>query len=119
MKVMKETIGNATFFIETLDDALEIVGEQETGRATQLTSIPRQVQTTYDSLKTTLRAIAEDIGSQLTAIRADARPKSVQMEFSLGLSAQAGPIWLVSSRGDYALKVTMTWELMSDGQRPQ
>ncbi|RME40981.1 MAG: hypothetical protein D6796_16445 [Caldilineae bacterium] len=117
MKVLKETLGNTTLFIETLDDTLEIVGEKETGRATQLTGISHPVQAAYQGLKTTIHAIAEDIGSQLAAIRADARPKSVQMEFNLALSAQAGPIWLVSGRGDYGLKVTMTWELTSDGQR--
>ena len=119
MKVIKETIGNTTLFIETLDEPLEIVGEKKTGRATQLTGISHPVQAAYHNLKTTIHAIAEDIGSQLTTIRAGAQPKSVQMEFSLGLSAQAGPIWLVSGRGDYALKVTITWELTGDGQQPQ
>ncbi len=114
MKVIRETIGNTTILIQAMDDDLEIVEETQGGRATTLTGIEEEVQTTYAKVKSAIKDIAEDIGAELRNIRAPARPKQVEMEFNVGISAQAGPIWILSGKGEYTLKVKMTWELEAD-----
>lgn len=116
MKVIKESIGNTTVLIQTIEEDLLVVGKSQGGRATQLTGITDNVKAAYSNTKSLIKSIAEDIGNELESIQGMARPKQVEMEFNIGISAQAGPVWILSSKGDYGLKVKMTWELVTDGK---
>lgn len=115
MKAVKETIGNVTILIQMVDEDLEIVGESQSGYATRPTGIADEIKDAYAKAKLVIRNIAEDIGAELKSLHANARPKEVEMEFNMGLSAQAG-VWILSGTGDYALKVKMTWELGANEQ---
>jgi len=116
MKAIKETIGNTTILIQAIEEDLDIIGETASGRATELTGVEDQLKEAYSKTKLVINAIAEDIGAHLKKIRSSVRPDEVEMEFSIGISAQAGPIWILSGKGETGLKVTMTWELEKDEQ---
>lgn len=111
MKAIKETIGNTTIIIQTLEDDLEIIGGDHIGRDTQLTSTEDQLKDAYGKVKAMINVIAEDMGTQLRDIQSRVGPKEVEVEFNIGISAQAGPIWILGGKGEAGLKVTMTWEL--------
>jgi hypothetical protein len=120
MQVFSETIGDTTIFIQAIeedaDDKVEIIGETWGGRATQLTGISDEVRESYVKIRSAIKNIAEDIGSELKGVQAAARPKQVEVEFNVGISAEVGPIFIMSSKGEYGLKVKMTWELGPDGR---
>jgi hypothetical protein len=112
VKISKENIGNITIAIQTLEGSFEILNEETaTGRATQLTGVGDKMENLYGKLKVMLREIATDLGSEFKNIQANSRPKSVEMEFQIGLSAEVGPVWLLGAKGNYAMKVKMTWDL--------
>lgn len=114
MKVIKETIDGTTIFIQIIDEDLEILEETKNGgRFTQVTGIEEEIHAIYAKTKSLIKNIAEDIGAEIKSLQASTRPKQVEMEFNVGISAQAGPIWILSGKGDYALKVKMTWEFES------
>lgn len=113
MKVIKETIGDTTVFIQAVDEVAVVVGETQTGRSTQTTSIEEELTHAYAKLKSTLKGFAEDIGMEVKNINADTRPKEVGVEFSMSLSTQLGA-WIFSEKGDCALKVTMIWSFSED-----
>ena len=110
MKVVKDTIGNTTVFIQALDDDLQVLGEAQVGRVTRPTGIEDELVDIYAKLKSVIRSIAEDIGTEVKSINADSRPKEVEMEFNMSLSAQVGA-WVVSGKGDSALKIRMMWDI--------
>ena len=113
MKVLREKINNTTIFIEALDENIEMIGDSDQGRATQLTGIEDEVKEFYGKVKSIIRYIAEDIGAELENVNTPGHPKQMEMEFNLGLSAQLGPVWLGGS-GQSALKVKMVWEITGD-----
>ena len=110
MKVIAETIGSTTVLIQTMDDELEIIGEERGGRATQLTGVEDKLMEAYARTRTMIKSVAEDIGTELAELNAAARPKQLQMEFNVGISAQVGPVLILSGKGEYGFKVNMTWE---------
>ena len=116
MKVIKENIGGVSVLIETIDEELLVVGEKQGVRATQQTGLSDDVKAAYTKAKSIIKNIAEDIGKELESIQEMARPKQVEMEFNIGISAQAGPVWILTSKGDYGLKVKMTWDLSVDAK---
>ena len=97
-----------------MEDNLVIVGESRGGRATQLTGVQDDVKEAYNKAKLMIKSIAQDIGEELESISNRARPKQVEMEFNIGISAQVGPVWILSGKGEYGLKVKMIWELTSN-----
>ena len=115
MKAIKETVGNATIVIQTMDEKVELIGE-ESGRATQLTSIKEQIKDAYSQVKSAIREIANDIGIELKAIDSAARPNEVEMEFQIGYSIEVGPVLVLGGKGEYAMVVRMTWDLSKDGK---
>ena len=110
MKVIKETIGNTTIVIQTIDESLEVLGE-ENGRATQLTGVGDKIEGAYAKAKTAIKEIAADIGAELKAIEEMDKPKEVEVEFQIGLSAQVGPVLILGGKGESAMTVKMTWDL--------
>lgn len=111
MKVIEETIGSTPVLIQTMDDELEIVGGEQGGRATQLTGIEDKIKDAYVQTKSVIKEFAQDVGAELAEIRTTARPKEVQMEFNIGISAQYGAILVFGGKGETGMKVTMTWEV--------
>lgn len=111
MKVIKEKIGKAEVYIQTLDEKLDIVGTAGTGRATTTTSLEADVRAAYTKIRSVVRDIAADFGAELNTIGGQISPKEVAMEFSLGLSAEGKIVWLVSGKGEFGFKVNITWDL--------
>jgi hypothetical protein len=111
MKVIKEQIGTAEVFIQTLDEKLDIVGTTGTGRATTVTSLEADVRAAYSKIRSVVRDISADFGAELKNIGGHVAPQEVEMEFSLGLSAEGKIIWLVSGKGEFGFKVNITWNL--------
>ena len=111
MKVLQEKIGNADVYIQTLDDDLVVVGTTESVRATTPTSLEADVRAAYQKVKSVVRDIAGDFGAELKNIGGAVTPSQVEMEFSLGLSAEGKIVWLVTGKGEFGLKVNITWNL--------
>lgn len=109
MKAVKETIGNTSVLIQTMDESPEIVGGADEGPDIVDTGIEEELKEAYAKAKAVIKGIAEDIGRGLNTLQAEARPKQMEIEFNMGLSAEA-KAWIIGARTDYALKVKMTWE---------
>lgn len=119
MKVVTDTIGNTMVLMQVMDDVIEMVGETGQGRATEPTGVDDRLKDAYSKVKTLITDIAEDIGMQFADIQSAARPKQIEMEMNIGISAQFGPVCLLSAKGDYAIKVKMIWELTSNASTNQ
>jgi len=113
-KLIEENVGNTFILIQTIDDDLEIIGEEKGGRATQLTGIEDRILNAYGQTRTAIKEFAQDIGAELAKIPPSARPKQIEIEFNIGVSANYGPIFVFGGSGEAGLKVTMTWELGKD-----
>jgi hypothetical protein len=119
MKTVTDKIGDTMVLIQVMEEPVEIVGEAEQGRATELTGIDDRLKDAYSKVKTLITDIADDIGTELKTINSAARPKQIEMEMNIGISAQFGPVCLLSAKGDYAIKVKMIWELTSNASTNQ
>ena len=109
MKAVKETIGNTSILIQTMDEELEVIGTKEGGPDIVDTGIEDKLKEAYGKAKSVIKSIAEDIGDELNSLQINKRPKQMEIEFNIGLSAEAG-VWVLGAKNDYALKVKMTWE---------
>lgn len=118
MEVIKDRIGNTDVYIQTFDDPLVVVGESGAGRATQPTSIEDDLREGYLRVKSLIKELAEDFGTELLSVANDACPNSLEMELSLGLSAEGKVVWLVSGKGEFGMKVKLTWNL-GDNDEPK
>ena len=122
MEVIKDRIGNTEVYIQTFDDQVVVVGEAGAaagaGRATQPTSIEDDVRQGYLRVKSLIKELAEDFGTELLTVANDACPNSLEMELSLGLSAEGKVVWLVSGKGEFGMKVKLTWNL-GDNDEPK
>lgn len=77
-------------------------------RLTSPTGLRERAEHGVAALASLLSHVATEIGQGVAAIPQEHRPSSVEAEVCLGLSAQAGPIWL-SGKGEYTLKATFVW----------
>jgi hypothetical protein len=107
MKAIKETIGNTFVLIQTMDEKLDVIGVTQEGPDIVDTGIEEELKEAY--AKAIIKGIAEDIGAELNTFQAETRPKQMEIEFNMGLSAEA-KAWIIGAKSDYALKVKMTWE---------
>ena len=82
MKIFRSQVGNTTIFVQTIEEEIEIIGDDK-GRATQLTGVRDKFENAYGKLKTSLKEIAVDIGSELKAIEKIEKPKTVEIEFKV------------------------------------
>jgi Trypsin-co-occurring domain 1 len=110
MKVLKERIGSSNVYIQALDDGLVVIGEASPGRATQVTGIEDDIESAYSKIRSTIKSLAEDMGTELRDIAHRTRPDKVELEFSLGISAEGKVVWVVSGKTEFGLKVTMSWD---------
>ena len=116
MRVVKETIGETTILIQVIDDDLEIIGSASAEPDIVNTGIEDRLQAAYVKARSVIKRIAEDIGIDLSAIRANenARLKQMEVAFSLGFAAKADA-WVLGTSGQYALNVKIVWEPKADG----
>jgi hypothetical protein len=115
MRVIKERIGGAEVFIQALDEDLIVLGDSpESGRQTVETSFTVDFRETYQKIRSAVRDVAADFGTELKSIAGNACPSQVEMELSLGLSTEGKIVWLVSGKGEFGLKVNITWDLSSN-----
>src|SRR5437016_2144298 len=103
MKVVKEKFGDTLVLVEAIDEPIEIMGGSSQAQAqphdtqtsaparrqTEKTGIKEDLEQLYASAKSTIRGIVEEMGKELKSIQAESRPKQVNMEFSIALSAGA------------------------------
>ena len=107
MKAIRETIGNTEVLIQSMnDDELEIVNESgviETGVGDELNGV-------YIKAKNVIKSIAEDMGQELESIRKKAHISQMEMEFSLGFSAETKTLLLFGAKTDSGLKIKLVWQ---------
>jgi hypothetical protein len=113
MRTVRTTIGNTEVLIEAIDENVEVLGPPAGGRATRPTSITDDLQKAYGKAKAIIAEIAEDISKEIHEVSSASRPAELALEFDLGFSAQAGA-WVITGKGECALKVTMTWKFGGD-----
>ena len=77
-------------------------------RLTTPTGIRERAHAGVASLGTLLAHIAAEIGAEIAAVDPASRPSEVEAEVCLGMSAQAGPVWL-SAAGECTLRAKLTW----------
>ena len=77
-------------------------------RLTSPTGLKERAEQGIGGLVALLARAASEIGQGVAAIPAELRPSSIAAEVCLGLSAQAGPVWL-SGSGEYTVKATFVW----------
>lgn len=111
MKLFQETIGDSTVMIQTMNCDVEVLNEIQNGPKIVDTGIEDEIKKSYQNLKTVIKDIAEDVGSELRRMQKNTCPKEIDIEFSLGLST--GGVWVIA-KGDCVLKVKMTWELKAN-----
>lgn len=116
MKVIRDNVGDVTVLIQTIEDDLEVVG-QEKGPAIVETSISKKLTSVYSEIKSTITNIAQDVGTELTNIGDKVKPNQVEMEFNIGISSEGKAgldkiiVLGVSAKGEYAFRVKMMWDL--------
>jgi non-canonical (house-cleaning) NTP pyrophosphatase len=106
MLVAKTSIGKQAILIETVEDDVQIVGD-EGGRQTQPTAIEDTLGEAYQRAKDVITTMAADFAKDIREFVTSGQ--KVELEFSLGLSATSG-LWVISGKGEAAIKVKMMWE---------
>jgi hypothetical protein len=106
MLVARTSVGTQPILIETTEDDVEIAGEAAE-RQTQPTSIEDTLGDAYQRAKDVITTMATDFANNLKA--AVASGQKIELEFSLSLSAKSG-LWVISGKGEAAIKVKMVWE---------
>jgi hypothetical protein len=96
----------STFGVQLVD--LEVPFPAGDDRLTTPTGLRERAEHGITGLATMLSHVATEIGRGVAAIPEANRPSSIEAEVCLGLSAQAGPVWL-SGKGEYTLKATFIW----------
>lgn len=114
MQAVRTSIGDTEVLIEAIDENVEVLGAPAGGRATRTTGITDDLRQAYAKAKTVIAEIADDISKEMQDVSAASRPAELALEFDLGFSVQAGA-WVITGKGECALKVTMTWKFTSDG----
>lgn len=108
MQVLKDRVGETDVYIQIVDeDVVDITQNQE---GFEKHGIEEQFRGAFASARTVIRSMANDIASEFKQIPKAARPKQIDVEFSLALST-AGTVWILTSKGECTLKVKMSWEL--------
>lgn len=96
----------STFGIQLVDVEGALPAGDE--RLTTPTGLRDRAEHGITALASLLSHVATEIGQAVAGIPPENRPSSIEAEVCLGLSAQAGPVWL-SGKGEYTLKATFVW----------
>ncbi len=118
MKVIKDSIGKTTVYIQAIGSTSNIVlgkGSElpikETGR------VSKKLESAYEGIKETINSIAVDIGTSVAKVEKKIRPQHLEMEFNIGLSVEgkAGIDKIIvigmSGKEEFVFKVKMVWDL--------
>ncbi|WP_339138418.1 MAG: CU044_2847 family protein [Candidatus Electrothrix sp. GW3-4] len=102
MKVIRERIGETDVLIQAMDDRLEGLNVPVD------TGIEDDIQDAYAKAKTVIKNMAKDLGNDLNKFREESGVKQMEVEFSLGFSAQT-KVWVIGVKADSVLKVKLIW----------
>ena len=108
MKVIQERIGDSDVLIQAMDNELEVINAENDGPALVPTGIKEDIQDAYAKARDVIKNVAKDFSNDLNDFREESGVKQMEVEFSLGFSAQKN-IWVVGAKVDSALKVKLTW----------
>jgi len=110
MKLIRQQLDDAEIYLAVLDEPAEAGPEATTGRRTHTTGLTERLTDLRETVQSTIRHIAESIGTELRKIEPSCRPESTEVEFNLALSAQLGPVWMLGASGNYGMKVKLLWK---------
>lgn len=108
MRVVRDVVGGATVLIQVVDD--DLVDLTQSSEAYEPHSLEDKLAGAFLEARSVIRSIANDFATDFQTVPEASRPKQVDVEFSLALSMQ-GSMWILTSKGEGALKVKMSWEL--------
>lgn len=111
MKVIRERIGVADVLIQAMDNELEILNSENDGPALVNTGIEDEIKEAYQKAKDVIKEIAEDLGQEFDSIRETARAQQMEVEFSMGFSAEAKAWVVFGAKADSGLKIKLTWQV--------
>jgi len=63
MRAIRTRVGKSEVLIGTIDEDLEIMGEDRATRKTQTTGLTEAIEDAYGKAKSAIKAIARDIGA--------------------------------------------------------
>ena len=113
MKMIRERIGDTDVLIQTIEKEYINSGSTKgiipTGKETKETGIEENIQGAYSKAKSLIKNIAEDLGRELDSVRETAQVKQMEVEFSIGFSAEAKPWVVFTTKADSSLKVKLIW----------
>src|SRR5580698_4324136 len=101
MLVARTKAGQSTILIETIEEPIEMAGQEE-DRQTEETGIEDRLKDAYSRLRTIVTAMADDFRD--AAEKISGAGKKLELEYSLGLSASSG-LWVISGKGECGVKV--------------
>lgn len=110
--VMTAQLPDGTRFGIELLDAGTPEGQPAPGGSERLTSptgLRERARDGVSSLGGLLTHIAAAISAEIEAMDPARRPAEIEAEVCLGMSAQAGPVWL-SAGGECTLRAKLTWK---------
>ncbi|GAA0478769.1 CU044_2847 family protein [Streptomyces stramineus] len=96
--------GGGIVVVERTDSAPAYDGVVTRGPSVQ--AAVERVEQTFEAALGTVRAVAENVVSQLAGLRV--RPDTVTVEFGVALAAKAGAI--ITAGGSSHLQVTLVWQ---------
>ena len=108
MKAIPDTIGKTQVLIQATDD-IKILSLEKT-KGFKNTGVKEDIQGAYNKAKELITYIAEDLGKDLDKIREKSQVKQMEVEFSIGFSAEAKPWVIFGAKADSGLKVKLTWK---------
>ncbi|CAK8716679.1 hypothetical protein GCAAIG_06085 [Candidatus Electronema halotolerans] len=114
MKAIQETIGNTQVLIQAMDNEVEVLNSENDGPALVNTGIEDDIKDVYRKAKAAIKNIAEDLGQEFDSIRKTAHAQQMEVEFSMGFSAEAKAWVVFGAKADSGLKVKLTWQ--GDGE---
>lgn len=110
MKAVQETIGNTQVLIQAMDNRIEVLNSKDDGPALVNHGIKDDIKDVYRKAKAAIKDIAEDLGQEFDSIRETTHAQQMEIEFSMGFSAEAKAWVVFGAKADSGLKVTLTWQ---------
>ncbi len=90
----------------------------EGGRLTSPTGLRSSALKGVESLADLLARVASDVGRSVAAIEPQHRPRHVEAEIEVGLSATLGPVLLAVGSASTTLRAKLVWEIDPDAGGP-
>lgn len=111
MKAIQETIGNTQVLIQAMDTpTIEVLNSDDDGPALINHGIQDDINDVYRKAKAAIKDIAEDLANEFDSIRETAHAQQMEIEFSMGFSAEAKAWVIFGAKADSGLKVKLIWQ---------